>query len=59
MFKEHSVINKYILLGMNAIANPQIISRVPTVRRYHLDGTLKSSASANGNTFAYLTYSFL
>ena len=44
---------------MNAIANPQITSRVPTVLRYHLDGTLKSSASDSGNTFAYFTYSFL
>jgi hypothetical protein len=44
---------------MNAIANPQITSRVPTVRRYHLDGTLKSNASDSGNTFAYFTYSFL
>lgn len=44
---------------MNAIAKPQITSRVPTVLRYHLDGTLKSNASDSGNTFAYFTYSFL
>jgi len=44
---------------MNAIAKPHITSRVPTVLRYHLEGTLKSSASDSGNTFAYFTYSFL
>lgn len=44
---------------MNAIAKPHITSRVPIVLRYHLDGTLKSSASDSGNTFAYFTYSFL
>lgn len=44
---------------MNAIALPHIISKAPTVLLYHFDGILKSSASDNGNTLAYFTYSFL
>ena len=36
---------------------PLKISNPPTLRRYHLDGTLNSSVLANGNTLAYLAYS--
>lgn len=49
----------YLRLGTNAMAIPQAISRIPTVRRYHFDGTLKSSVSDSGNTLAYFTNSFL
>ena len=36
---------------------PLRISNPPTLRRYHLDGTLNSNVLANGNTLAYLAYS--
>lgn len=44
---------------MSARANPNNISSPPTALLYHFDGNLKSSVSVNGNTLAYLTYSFL
>lgn len=49
----------YIQFGIKLIASPQTISKMPTVRRYHLDGILKSNTSDSGNTLEYFTYSFL
>lgn len=46
-------------LGITARAKPNIISSAPTALLYHFEGNLKSNISENGNTFAYLTYSFL
>lgn len=49
----------YLRFGTNAIAIPHAISKRPTARRYHFDGTLKSKVSEKGNTLAYFTNSFL
>lgn len=49
----------HLQLGIKAIENPLDTSKPPMMRRYHFDGILISNIVDNGNTFEYLTYSFL